>query len=282
MTQSIIILIFALLLPMKLLASNESVPYKIPRTQVVQLTQAGTERTYELVIQLPESYSAQKQHPVLYYTDMTWHIEMLASAAYFLMEEVILVGISWQTNMPAPLLKEEGVHVSRYRDYSFASSTKPESQAKYQFGGANAHIDFIRNQVKPYIAQHYRVKPGNDSYFGYSLGGLFGAYTLLTRPDTFNNYLLGSPSVWRLTQLLEVPNQTNAKAKTHVYLSYGSLEDKLSPHVKGLFNFLKSTNNPQLDIELAEIDGTHQTAAPLTGVRAIKWLSERTAQGATL
>ncbi|MCO7189160.1 MULTISPECIES: alpha/beta hydrolase-fold protein [unclassified Pseudoalteromonas] len=282
MTQSILILIFALLLPVKLQASNESVPYEIPRTQVVQLTQAGTERTYELVIQLPENYSAQKQHPVLYYTDMTWHIEMLASAAYFLMEDAILVGISWQTNMPAPLLKEEGAHVSRFRDYSFAPSTKPDNQAKYQFGGANAHIDFIRNQVKPYIEQHYRVKPGNDSYFGYSMGGLFGAYTLLTQPDTFDNYLLGSPSVWRLAQLLEARNQGAPKTKANVYLSHGTLENKLSPHIKALFNFLKKQNNPQLHVELAEIEGTHQSAAPLTGVYAIKWLSERTPQGDTL
>ncbi|MCG7534540.1 alpha/beta hydrolase-fold protein [Pseudoalteromonas sp. OOF1S-7] len=281
MTQSIIILIFALLLPMKLLASSKSVPYEMPRTQVVPLIQADTERMYQLVIQLPENYSAQKQHPVLYYTDMTWHIEMLASAAYFLMEDAILVGISWQTNMPDPIKRDVGAHASRFRDYSFAPSTKPENQAKYQFGGANAHIDFIRNQVKPYIAQHYRVKPGSESYFGYSMGGLFGAYTLLIQPDTFDNYLLGSPSVWRLAQLLEVPTQRTPKTKTNVYLSHGSQEEKLSPHIKGLFNFLKAQNNPQLHVELAEIDGTHQTAAPLTGVRAIKWLAERTAQGAT-
>lgn len=282
MTHNIFILIFILLLPMKLLAGNKPEHYEIPRTQVVPLTQNGTEREYQLVIQLPEHYSAQKQHPVLYYTDMTWHIEMMTSAAYFLMEEAILVGISWQTNMPDNINKEVGPFASRFRDYSFAPSTKPENQAKYQFGGANAHIDFIRNQVKPYIEQHYRVKPGNDSYFGYSMGGLFGAYTLLTQPDTFDNYLLGSPSVWRLPQLLEARNQGVPKTKANVYLSHGTLEDKLSPNVKGLFNFLKKQNNPQLHVELAEIEGTHQSAAPLTGVYAIKWLSERTTQGDTL
>ncbi|KAF7787888.1 hypothetical protein PRUB_a2407 [Pseudoalteromonas rubra] len=271
-----------LLLSFNLLASMKTMPYEIPRTQVVPLTQADTNHQYQLIIQLPENYTAEKHHPVLYYTDAAWHIEMLASAAYFLMEDAILVGISWQTNMPAPLMKEEGAHISRFRDYSFAPSSNPENQAKYQFGGANAHIDFIRSQVKPYIEQHYRVKPDSDSYFGYSMGGLFGAYTLLTQPDTFDNYLLGSPSVWRLAQLIKTRKKALSKAKANVYLSHGTEEAKLSPHINDFYTFLNQQNNPSMHVELAVIEGTHQTAAPLTGVRAVKWLSERTAAGVSL
>ena len=31
---------------------------------------------------------------------------------------------------------------------------------------------------------------------GHSLGGLFGAYSLLTQPELFSHYLLSSPSLW--------------------------------------------------------------------------------------
>ena len=42
----------------------------------------------------------------------------------------------------------------------------------------------------------YRVDVGDAAYFGHSLGGLFGTYVLLTRPDTFTRYGIGSPSLW--------------------------------------------------------------------------------------
>ena len=34
------------------------------------------------------------------------------------------------------------------------------------------------------------------TYFGHSLGGLFGAHTLLTATSTFDRYICSSPSLW--------------------------------------------------------------------------------------
>ena len=93
------------------------------------------------------------------------------------------------------LKKEFGDHVSRYRDYSFRKHDNPEIQKKIQFGQANMHLDFIRNDVIKYVDNAYRTDPNSRTYFGYSMGGEFGAYILLSQPDTFNNYIIGSPSI---------------------------------------------------------------------------------------
>ena len=51
------------------------------------------------------------------------------------------------------------------------------------------------DELQPLIADRYRVGP-SSTYVGHSFGGLFGAFTLLERPQTFDRYVLASPSIW--------------------------------------------------------------------------------------
>jgi uncharacterized protein len=61
--------------------------------------------------------------------------------------------------------------------------------------GAPAFAAFLRDQLFPWVADHVG-ETGTRTYFGHSLGGLFGALVLFDRPDTFANYALASPSTW--------------------------------------------------------------------------------------
>jgi len=145
----------------------------LPQIQVIPIQDSKNERNYELYIELPEDYSenTNKIYPVLYYTDAMWHLEMLSGATEYILEDVILVGISWQLDINEDLKKERGAHVSRFRDYSISKHSKPEIQAKYQMGQAKTHLDFIRNDVIKYVDNTYRTDPNSRSYFGYSLSG---------------------------------------------------------------------------------------------------------------
>ena len=95
--------------------------YSLPSTEVIPIRDTDTNRSYELYITLPENYAnnTKTQYPVIYYTDAHWHIELLSGTASYLVEQAILVGISWQTDIQQQLIDEHGIHVSRYRDYSF-------------------------------------------------------------------------------------------------------------------------------------------------------------------
>ncbi|MEJ6472694.1 alpha/beta hydrolase [Pseudoalteromonas piscicida] len=258
-----------LLLFCGLLNANELPQYAMPGTQIVPLKDTTTDRQYELYIKLPEEYSKDKSYPVIYFTDAVWHIEALSSSTFFLFDEVILVGISWQKNIDPTLLLEEGPFVSRYADYSFTESKNGEHQQKYQFGQANTHAAFIRKQVIQYVENNYSVKPNSRSYFGYSLGGLFGAYILLTQPDTFDNYMLGSPSVRQLDALKALPKQS---LKGKVFISVGTEEHKRAPQIDAFIGYLNSTQSNGLSVHKTMPDGTHQTAFPETVIRSINWL----------
>ncbi|MBT1064149.1 alpha/beta hydrolase [Bowmanella sp. Y26] len=255
-------------------------PLVLPQIQVIPIKASATERQYELLIKLPGNYAenSDKAYPVIYFTDALWHVELLSASTFFQMEDSILVGLSWQKDIDAKLIEAEGAYVSRFRDYSFAPSSNPENQAKYQFGQAAKYLDFIRHDVIPFVESHYRTEPANRSYFGYSMGGLFGAYILLSQPDTFKNYMLGSPSVWRMAQIEALPN--NAKPfNANVFVTYGSEEQKLSPHVDSLIQFLHNKKDASLSLTHKIPDGSHQTASPMTAVMAINWLATLQQQG---
>ena len=250
----------------------------VPQIQVVPIKDTQNERNYELYIELPEDYAKNenKTYPVLYYTDAMWHLEMLSGASEYLLEDVILVGISWQIDGNEDLKKERGVHVSRFRDYSISKHSNPEIQKKYQLGQANQHLDFIRNDVIQYVDNTYRTDPNSRTYFGYSLSGEFGAYILLTQPDTFNNYILGSPTIKdEVPYLSDLNSKFGSKSlNANVFIAYGSLEDKkVTEPIEAFVKLLNDRRDDGLSVLKKVIDGSHQTAFPTTAISSVAWLS---------
>ncbi|MEW6982570.1 alpha/beta hydrolase [Colwelliaceae bacterium 6471] len=249
------------------------------RIQIVPIKDTQADRQYELYIKLPEGYAKtenkDKAYPVIYFTDADTHIELL-SGTEFIMKEVILVGISNQIDLNEA--EAFGVHGSRARDYSVSKSSNPERQAKYQFGQASNHLTFIRNDVIKHVESNYRTDPSNRTYFGFSLGGLFGAYALMSQPDTFKNYILGSPSLWRDIPLLFSLKNAALKTKAqgiNLFITYGELEKELSVHVEDFITQLKAKKYQGLSsIKQVVIEASgHSDSFPMVGVRSVKWLS---------
>ncbi len=248
---------------------------ELPNIKVIPLKDTQNDRQYELYIKLPEKYSesGNKKHPVIYYADAIWHVEMLSGSAEYIMEDAILVGISWQKDINEELLEERGAHVSRFRDYTVSPHSNPEIQAKYQLGQASDHLEFIRKNVIPYVEANYRTDPQNRTYFGYSASGLFGAYILSSQPETFKNYLIGSPSlrgdIPQLTELI-----ADKDLKVNVFITNGSKEQELGEYAKEFVAILKSKNDKNFLVTHEEMLGDHQTAFPRMAVRSVGWLSE--------
>ena len=265
-------------MPFTSIKASEHKLFEIPGTRVLPIEDTRAGRQYELYIKLPESYSKNSdvKYPVIYFTDAMWHFEILSASTAYLMEDVILVGISWQKDIEESLMKEVGKHVSRFRDYSISKSSNPETQAKHKLGQAENHLAFIRNDVIKYIESNYRTDPSKRTYFGYSLGSLFGAYTLLTQPDTFKNYILGSPVITQ--SLVTLESNTAQKRKdlnANVFVSVGELEKDSIEHIEGFASNLRKRNYPNLSVQYVVIEsGDHGTAFPATGVRSVDWLSK--------
>jgi ferri-bacillibactin esterase len=63
-------------------------------------------------------------------------------------------------------------------------------------GGADRFLLLIKEELKPWVADHFAADPDNDIFFGNSLGGLSRAHVLVSEPQTFKQYGLGSASLW--------------------------------------------------------------------------------------
>ncbi|MFK8053440.1 MAG: serine hydrolase [Woeseiaceae bacterium] len=255
--------------------------YEMPNSQVVPIKNSKNGGQYELYIKLPEQYAENQDtaYPVIYYADAVWHLEMLSAATEYMLEDVILVGISWRQDIADDLRQANGDHASRFTDYSFWEKTNPR-HPKLIFGQAKSHLAFIRDDVIQYVENHYRTDPDSRSYFGYSLSGAFGAYILLTQPDSFDNYILGSPlNSGLVAYLAEIDSELGTfdannsdTLNANVFIAYGTLEEGAA---EATDDFIKLLGDRKLGlaIQTEALEGDHQTAFPRVSLESVTWLS---------
>lgn len=273
------ILFLLLLLPFSLLAqANQEPSFELPRTQVISIQDTGTRRSYELHIQLPLNYSADKKYPVVYMTDSPYTFPITTGAARVpvnqkRMEDVMYVGISWETGHTPAL--------SRQRDYTPTTSSPG---FKDPSGEASRHLDFIRNDVIPYIEKRFSTDASNRTYIGNSFGGLFGLYIFLNQPTMFKNYIIGSPSIWwdhKYILALESKTKLEKNLDANMFIAVGaeeiptrdSLKNDMVGDAKEFHSRLKARNLKKLNLELRVIEhATHAIAFPTTAVQGLWWL----------
>lgn len=63
-------------------------------------------------------------------------------------------------------------------------------------GGADRFLDFVEGELKPLIEGRHRIDRGRQALVGHSYGGLLALHALFTRPESFQVYVAGSPSIW--------------------------------------------------------------------------------------
>lgn len=98
-----------------------------------------------------------------------------------------------------------------------------------KFGGAKDFLEFIRQELIPFIDSRYPVIKGDRAFNGHSFGGLFGLYVLFSKPDTFSKYIIGSPSIdWGNEYILKEAERftgNNDKLNAKIFMAVGALEE---------------------------------------------------------
>jgi predicted alpha/beta superfamily hydrolase len=255
--------------------AQQSDAFEIPRSRVIDIKDPESARTYPLFIKLPRSYQSNKNksYPVIYLTDAWYSFQVVSGATRLLMnsgkmQEAIIVGISYSKGSRGP--------ASRVRDYTHSE----DLSWKLPTGQAAEHTQFIEKVVFSYIEENYRVNE-QRAFVGNSLGGLLGAYILFTKPGLFNNYILGSPSVWfNNHDILKV--KTTINTNTHkVFIAVGAretiaLDSPAHDMVAGAQQLklkISKTAFPNTEVKLLIIEGAnHETAFPTTATQGLYWL----------
>lgn len=253
-------------------AAAQADSYQISSIEVVPIEDSVRGLEYELYIKLPEDYdpTAGRSYPVVYIADARWHIEIISGSMEHLVPDAILVGVSWENGIP--------VQQSRMRDYTPDKYTG--SNYKHPTGQAQKHFDFLRNDVFKHVEAEYKADPARRTFFGYSASGSFGSYILLSHPQTFRNYIIGSPSPLFSGQFAyeyqPIAEKIPEKIDANVFLSVGSDED--SEYVEnafGLMRFLKSRKADSANLEFKVVESAdHGFAFPMSAMQGLYWLAE--------
>lgn len=137
---------------------------------------------------------------------------------------VLLVGVDYP----------EGAINARSRDYTMANavpaameealSTVPQMKP----GSADRFLDFLENELDPFIRSNYHTSDKPAAILGDSFGGTFTFYAFLKQSKIFDRYWLGSPGIFSTSA--DYIGQVEERLKqplvhpTKMFLSIGSLE----------------------------------------------------------
>lgn len=159
-------------------------------------------------VHLPGNYaSSDNKYPVVYMLDGESATSLshcgsmlnLLGGYHSLCPEMILVGIH---------------NVDRARDMT------PIKVSWYKDSGkADKFLQFITDELMPYMNKNYRTAPYNI-LFGVSAGGNFAIYALLENPNSFNAYIAASPFFGESHEYMVNKLKTRFKIKANLYLKY--------------------------------------------------------------
>ena len=249
--------------------NDEFLEVILERTEVRNLYSDFVGQDIELSISLPRSYkNTDKSYPVIFLLDSYRAFPIVKGLTDALswpnpnIQEVIVVGIGYGgTGQEAALnwvvgrTRDLTPVINKIREESYENRLKRGGgiDIDIETGGAPQFIDFIANELFPFIESNYRVDKKHRMLSGYSAGGLFGLYVLFHSPDMFSKYFIGSPSITSFQDSVTFEYEsTYAHSHTDlpvdVFMTVGQLEEENFKSMTRISNLMYSRNYENLNL----------------------------------
>ncbi len=267
--------------------------FTIENTEQFEIFSKDINQEFIINIGLPPNYSKDHdKYPVVYVTDAGSNFIGLMGSLPLMqfvndLPSFVLVGIDYKSPNSMDSMSLRNRDLTPTNDKIWMAAQKDmykifgEDLPQVEAGGAKYFLDFINDDIKPFINNKYYVDTTDQTYCGFSLGGLFGLYTLFNSSDSFKRYVIGSPSIWwddrHILKVEEEYAKKNKNLSAKVFMSTGDLEEeggdnfKMISNMKALSNTLLSRNYKGLDLETAIFeDETHCSAVSATLNRGLR------------
>jgi predicted alpha/beta superfamily hydrolase len=151
----------------------------------------------KLFIRLPQNYDKSKSYPLIIKTDGNFNLKRWDESISELSEkgiikDTIIVAIPnlyWFDTRNRDL-----VPPFARKDVQIAARSATVNDPNL-FGKADLFLEFIEFEVISFIEKNYSIND-NRVLSGFSAGGSFVLYTILTKPNLFTGYFAFSPAAW--------------------------------------------------------------------------------------
>lgn len=253
----------------------------LENTELHRLRSRFIDQEYQLQVYLPPTYSDPSQSfPVLYLLDADKSFGMAKDILEWLnwsqeIPELIIVGIAYGEGTPQWWQK-------RSRDYT-PSQDSARTWGEWPLaGGGEAFLQFIAQELIPFVEATFRTQGNDRAMVGLSFGGLFAAYVLLTQPELFNRYIMVSPALlWdnkAIFRFEELFSRSHDTLHASVYSAVGELDDRetfISPWQE-FFDIVETRRYKDLSLT-AEVVAreTHISVYPVGLTRGLKVVFSR-------
>ena len=267
--------------------------FKIKNTEQIEIFSEEIDQKFIINVGLPPNYSQENtKYPVVYVTDAGSNFSGLMSSLPLMqlvndLPHFILIGIDYKSKKSNDSMSLRNRDLTPTNDSIWMSGQKEMYKIfgdlpEVEPGGAKEFLEFIDHKVKPLINDKYHVNSSDQTYCGFSLGGLFGLFTLFTSPKSFNRYVIGSPSMWwdnkHMLQVEEEYSKHNKELPAKIFISAGDLEEegdsdafRMVTNVKSLSKTLKKRDYEGLTMKTVILeDETHCSAVAATLNRGLR------------
>ncbi|MDE5936814.1 MAG: alpha/beta hydrolase, partial [Ruminococcus sp.] len=139
-------------------------------------------------VTLPPNFDESKTYPMFVFSDGVWRFGNVPSIRKLMengeIQDVILVTIGY--------------------NYKF-DGTSMVVRSKYFYEEREKTLDFLTNNLAPYLNELYNIDFEHSGFYGHSAGGVFSHYAVFNSDkyenQPFKYYIIGSPALWQLHHL---------------------------------------------------------------------------------
>lgn len=185
--------------------------------QEISVYDEELDSNYIIHITLPPDYDEKKTYPMFMMTDGIWrlsdHAELRPMMVDEEIESIILVSIGYDYGIDAE------------KEYIRKRELVTDDEL---------FLNFITDNLSPYLGEIYSIDYKRSALSGHSLGGLF-MHNAIFNSDKYKNqpfhyYLIGSPAFWYVSEdeYLDTEEQyftRNTLLNKEIYVTAGSIED---------------------------------------------------------
>ncbi|MFC5541421.1 alpha/beta hydrolase [Ureibacillus suwonensis] len=182
-------------------------------------------------------------------------------------EKAVVVGICHQA---------DDIRERRFLDFtgpaeSYIYPERMKDKLPPAVGGADKFHEFLEKECKPFIYKYLSFVPNKEVLFGHSLSGYYVLWTLLHHPESFQELIAISPSLWWNGQeLLKKVRERKFPAAPGVFLAVGEQETMIIDDVKVMYHLLKERIN-KLDVYVGS-EENHASIVPHVISRAFRFV----------
>lgn len=201
-------------------------------------------RDREILIYLPDDYETSgKRYPVMYIND--------GQNAFF--DEEAYSGVSWgfldyvqETGLEIimvaiPCNQKPYMREAEYgpwltdRPITIMETGSPDSPLG---GEGDAYLDFLKDELKPYIDAVYPTNPDDTAIVGSSAGGTISFYAAMRYPYIFKKCAALSTAFWYYPwQFKELVENADLEPLECLYMDRGTDEGNGNEFVTNLYNY---------------------------------------------